>query len=502
MAEKNRKYWRLSCLLTAMLTIAGVGAVLPSHRVVAAEQEAGVMPQQQDTESGQTDSERESALSRAGEQSAGRGEWDIRAAAKQSADEQNKALRDASGLQPAAGQSAEREIRIYLNGEEVFLTDPVQNRNGRYYLPFRSYFEILGASVYWDENDQSVRAVRDRVEAVFAMNAGRYTVNSVVYTMTDAALYLDTTLNRSYIPIRYGAESFGFTVEWVREDDGDVVYILRTPVSDGEMADDEIAIDGKIVWLGETEEQLISSIGYPARIDASAYGLRWYVYNQDYKNFIMVGMQDQKVKGFFSNSMHLRLKNNIGYGAERRTVEAAGFPRNSMRFWYDPHDGYKLYAVFCMTDFPGERERQAIFDQDQELLLRAYESECLDIANAFRLANGKAEVRYSEDVAAVARAYAEDMAVRDFLEHIDPDGLNPMERLDAKGIYVYQVTENLVGGTSDSFYAIKAWIESANHRSGILEDNKHTGVGAYYKADSTYRYYFTQEFITFTKPKD
>ena len=455
-------------MFAAMIAILGVGAALPLRRAVAAAQEEGVLPQ--DPESGQSGSEGGVVVNSVREQ--------------------------------AAGQFVDRETRIYLDGEEVFLTDPVRNRNGRCYLPFRSYLEILGAAVHWNENDQSVRAVRDRVEAVFTMNADTYTVNAVAYTMTDAALYLDTTLNRSYIPVRYGAESFGFDVEWIRGDDGDAVYVLRTPASNGEMVDNEIAINGKIIWLGETEEQLISSLGYPGRIDASAYGLRWYVYNQDYRTFIMVGIKDERVMGFFSNSMLLGLKSDIHYGAERKSVEAAGFPQNSMRFWYDPHDGNKLYAVFCMTAFPDDHERQAIFDQDPELLLRAYESECLDIANAFRLANGKAEVLYNEGVAASARAYAEDMAKRNFLEHIDPDGLNPMERLDARGIYVYQVTENLVGGTSDAFYAIKAWIESANHRSGILEDNQYTGVGAYYKADSTYRYYFTQEFITFTNPNE
>jgi hypothetical protein len=237
-------------------------------------------------------------------------------------------------------------------------------------------------------------------------------------------------------------------------------------------------------------------MGYPNRIDESAYGLQWYIYNRDYKEFVMVGMKDHKVKGFFTNCSAMELKNGIGYGAEKQIVEAAAFRQDTMQFWLDPNDDDRLFAVFCMEEFVSEEEQQERFEQNQELLLRIYEMECMDITNTFRVANGKSEVYYNSFAAEVAFAYARDMAERNFMNHMNPEGLDPGQRLEARGVYNYKVSENLAGGYQDAMHAVKAWVESANHRSGMLVDHQYLGVGAYYKPASKYRYYFVQEFIT------
>ena len=71
-----------------------------------------------------------------------------------------------------------------------------------------------------------------------------------------------------------------------------------------------------------------------------------------------------------------------------------------------------------------------------------------------------------------------------------------MDRFEARGLYVLQVSENLAGGFSNAIYVMKGWVESESHREGMLEDNQYLGVGAFYKQGSRYRYYFVQEFIT------
>lgn len=386
-------------------------------------------------------------------------------------------------------------VRMYLDDREIFLTDPIQNIDGRTYLPLRSFCEILGAEVSWRQDLNSVSVARDRVEAVFGVNSGFYTVNGVVKHMADAALYLDQTINRAYIPVRYGAETFGFTVDWLHDGDAGFVHIISTSASSGMLADNEILAGGQLIWLGQTELQLVESMGYPARIDESAYGLQWFIYNRNYRDFIMVGVKNQRVSGFFCNSAGMGLKDGLGYGSAKKDVEAAGFNNDTMEFWYDPNDDDRLYAVFCMADLPGGAEQQAMFNSNQELLLRAYEMECFDITNAFRVANGKPEVVYSAYAARVALTYAKDMADRNFLDHISPEGTNPLDRFEAQGIYVRQVSENLAGGFTDAIHVLRGWVDSASHRQGMLEDNQYLGVGAYYKPTSRYHYYIVQEFI-------
>jgi len=149
-----------------------------------------------------------------------------------------------------------------------------------------------------------------------------------------------------------------------------------------------------------------------------------------------------------------------------------------------------------MTEFPDKQDQQVLFDQNPELLLHIYEMECFDITNAFRVANGRREVFYHHYVARAAFAYAVDMANRNFLDHIDPEGLDPLDRLEARGVYVKRVAENLAGGFQNAILAVKAWVESETHRRGLLEETQYLGVGAYYKKASRYGFYFVQEFVT------
>jgi len=154
-----------------------------------------------------------------------------------------------------------------------------------------------------------------------------------------------------------------------------------------------------------------------------------------------------------------------------------------------------------MADKPDEKAQMAAFDQNREVLLRAYELECFDATNAFRLANGTHTVGFDSRAASSALAYAKDMAEKGFMDHINPQGLDPLERLEARGIYAWQVSENLAGGFGDAIQVMKAWVDSASHREGMLEDNQYLGVGAYYKPNSRYHFYFVQEFITLDAPK-
>jgi uncharacterized protein YkwD len=237
-------------------------------------------------------------------------------------------------------------------------------------------------------------------------------------------------------------------------------------------------------------------LGRPNRIDESAYGLQWHVYNRDYKEFVMVGFKEQRVRAFFTNCATLGLKNHLAYGAPRQEAEAAGFSQDTTELWFDPHNGDSLYAVFCMTEFPSPAEQLALFDKNPNRLLRAYEQECLDVTNAFRVASGKQEVSYNNYAARVALAHARDMGERNYLSHLNPENLDPMDRMEAAGLNVYKVSENLAGGFADAIQVLKGWVDSADHRQGMLEDNQYLGVGAYYKKASRYGFYFVQEFIT------
>jgi uncharacterized protein YkwD len=389
-----------------------------------------------------------------------------------------------------------KPIKLVINDQEISLTDPIRNIDGRTYYPFRSCLESMGAQVEWQQSSQTATGTLGVNTVTFAVGEQKYAVNGQGMNMADAVTYLDPVINRVYIPIRYAAEALDFAVTWVEADQFDTVILTTNQPINNEIQTNAVRLNGHNVVLGQTTQQLINELGKPNRIDQSAYGWNWYIYNRQYENFIMVGVQSDKVVSFFTNARDFKLMSDLGPGASQSAVRSAYEQISTMSFWFDPNNQQKLYAVWCYEAMPNDYEIESNFFNKQDILLRTYEQECLDITNAFRLANNQPIVTYSGDAARIAYGHAKDMAERDFFDHVNPDGQGPLQRMVAGGMDVQKVTENCAGGYVNAIEALKGWVESPSHRLGMLEPNKHLGVGAYYKKDSKYLYYLVQNFIT------
>lgn len=389
-----------------------------------------------------------------------------------------------------------KPVRLLVNGKEAVLTDPVRNINGRIYYPFRSCLESMGAAVDWQASTRTATGTLGEKTVAFTVGSKDYKINGLSQTMPDAIALLDVALDRVYLPIRYAAEALGFETQWVRGELTDTISLTGPAGSTVLSRTDAIQIDGRILRLGDAKDQVIRNFGQPTRVDPSAYGLQWYVYHQNYENFIMIGIAEDQVAGFFSNAKNLKLKNDLGQGASTSEIDSAYSGSNVMEFWFDPNDNNGLYAVWCMKEKPTESQAEQIFLKTPDLLLRTYERECLDITNAFRARYNQPAVEYSALATRVAQSYTKDMALRDYFSHTNPEGDGPLDRILAGGLDVQKVTENLAAGYPDAIQVLKGWVDSASHRQGMLESNEYLGVGAYYYADSKYQYYMAQEFYT------
>ena len=105
----------------------------------------------------------------------------------------------------------------------------------------------------------------------------------------------------------------------------------------------------------------------------------------------------------------------------------------------------------------------------------------------------------------VARARARDLAVRDYFSHVNPDGVGPNYLVRQAG---YQLPawwgtdpaanniESIAAGYSTADATWTQWMNSPDHRTHILGLNSFYatetsyGIGYYYDATSTYRYYW------------
>lgn len=66
-----------------------------------------------------------------------------------------------------------------------------------------------------------------------------------------------------------------------------------------------------------------------------------------------------------------------------------------------------------------------------------------------------------------ARAHGQDMADRNFFDHINPSGFNPTQRAQLAG-YVGSAGENIAAGYANIDAAHRAWLESVGHRKNVL----------------------------------
>lgn len=123
-----------------------------------------------------------------------------------------------------------------------------------------------------------------------------------------------------------------------------------------------------------------------------------------------------------------------------------------------------------------------------------FEDQVLALVNAVRADNDLAPLAWHAPVAEVARAHSEDMAVRDFFDHVNPDGLDPGDRIAAAGIHNSGWGENIAAGYFSPESVMDAWMNSPGHRANILSPNwTHLGVGIH--EGGTYGVYWTQDFL-------
>ncbi len=124
-----------------------------------------------------------------------------------------------------------------------------------------------------------------------------------------------------------------------------------------------------------------------------------------------------------------------------------------------------------------------------------FESDVIDLVNVEREARGLHPLAYDYSLAAAARDHSEDMGVQDYFSHTSLDGRTVGDRLTEAGYSYNTYGENIAAGQPTPEVVIDSWMSSSGHRANILNPNFcDIGVGYVYVADSTYHYYWTQDF--------
>lgn len=103
------------------------------------------------------------------------------------------------------------EIRVFIDGKLLISDVPGMIIEGRTLLPLRSILEALGATIGWDGITRTITATKDETALILVVGNKEVLLNGNKQTIDVPPLIIN---NRTLVPARFLAESFGKTVEW------------------------------------------------------------------------------------------------------------------------------------------------------------------------------------------------------------------------------------------------------------------------------------------------
>lgn len=115
-----------------------------------------------------------------------------------------------SAAAPTSAFAADK-ISVEVNGGALQSEQEPFVHNSRTFVPLRSIFEALGASIDWNAATRTVTAVKDDVTVQLTLGSNIAYRNGAPVELDAAPMVRD---ERSYVPVRFIAESFNTPVKW------------------------------------------------------------------------------------------------------------------------------------------------------------------------------------------------------------------------------------------------------------------------------------------------
>lgn len=292
--------------------------------------------------------------------------------------------------------------------------------------------------------------------------------------------------------------------------------------------------EGISTYIGKTTKTWIADYGNPDRIEPSAFGYEWWVYNSSYSHYIMAGVKEGKIvqvytAGTAANASPFQVGQSLDdiyrftiienevtvkYGTniytfslraedinrqllvsfegvyaqlyldeETKTLQAVRFTDAETLIRHRPYD-----MMYSGDLLPAETPSSSL----QRSIDIANAKQVIDLTNVYRLHQQRKPLTANPAVTEIARTHSQDLAKQQFsAEEKELPDLE--ERLTNAQIVYEEAGENTATQYSDAPEAVHGWSNSKDHRDTILSDSfNQIGVGVFGK-------YYTQIFL-YQKP--
>ncbi len=139
---------------------------------------------------------------------------------------------------------------------------------------------------------------------------------------------------------------------------------------------------------------------------------------------------------------------------------------------------------------------------DESTARQQLEAALLQEVNELRQRYHLIPLQRSAELDGVARGHSDDMARRNFMSHVTPEGANPVDRMHRAGLAGFTLAAENLGRTdvqsAPAREIVRAWLDSSAHRENLLAPHFNTtGIGVTRAADGGLL--FTQVYVTYPR---
>lgn len=257
---------------------------------------------------------------------------------------------------------------------------------------------------------------------------------------------------------------------------------------------------GTTITMEEDADSIIKNIGQPNRIVETEMGFDYYVYNNNYNKLLFVAIKDNKVVGFYTDSIDF---NYMGLTPESGLDEINNILESKYTMDYVISHNTDSHTLHIFIDEVGAKKITGILLLNADLkyightpnTMKDHELLVYDLTNSIRKKKGLPLLSWSSTAAKAARKHSTNMAEESFFDHYSKDGKSPGDRLREEGINYNKIGENIIAGYGGAINSTHAWFNNPEHRENILNKNyNRLGVGFTYQEESNFKTYITQKF--------
>ena len=259
-----------------------------------------------------------------------------------------------------------------------------------------------------------------------------------------------------------------------------------------------VTYNGISVDFGESPATVKNKIGTPQEIlsdyNTTPTKVVIYVYCDDYSNLGIFTFTDNELTQFYTNNTNNIVKHgNATYDPKTSDPNKAPSQKlTSMVSITQYTDGHATNGKYVYSFLATSGEAYTFANYSGRT---ANEKLIFHLTNGMRAIHGKTALKYCPTASSAAYKHSLDMATRGYVDHYNPEGEDPGQRLKNEGLTLLGYGENIAAGYLDAYEIANGWYNSAGHRANLLNSNhEYLGVGIARLDTSYYKYYGTQNF--------